>query len=298
LEGSMISVAEAFGQYKTRLELTQTEQDDASRRQKDVRATVQESFEVDHDFLTGSYGRHTKTKPLKDVDIFVALGQDEEHRRQESPSIILDDLEKCLVDKYGSDQVERDRRCITVWFEKRNQTQHEEGKVLSLDVVPAFEKSGDYEIPDEGTGTWMWTNPATHAELATSKNKVLDGNWVPLVKMLKGWNRNAGSPIKPSFLIEVMALDLVDGPFNSFPDEARRFFAAAAPTIADDWPDPAGLGSPVSDEMTQSLCDAARTQLQTAEVLATRAYRAEQQGRQSEAIQLWRQIFGSPFPAQ
>ena len=294
----MITVPEAFAKYKSRLEITQTEQDDASRRQKDVRATVQQSFDVDHDFLTGSYGRHTKTKPLKDVDIFVALGEDEQQRRKEAARLILDDLETCLVDKYGRDQVERDRRCITVWFEKRSQTSDQDGKVLSLDVVPAFEKSGDYEIPDEMSGSWMWTNPATHAELATNKNKELGGNWVPLVKMLKGWNRASGSPIKPSFLIEVMALELVDGPFNSFPDEARRFFAAAAATIADDWPDPAGLGSPVSDEMTPYLCDAARRQLLAAEVLATRAYRAEQEGRASEALALWRQIFGPPFPTQ
>lgn len=293
----MISVKEAFVTYKSRLEITQTEQDDASRRQKDVRATVQAAFDVEYDFLTGSYGRHTKTKPLKDVDIFVVLGADEEHRRKKHPKLVLDDLEKCLADKYGKDQIERDRRCVTVWFEKRNQTQDEDGKVLSLDVVPAFEDGNDYEIPDDALGTWIATNPSVHAEKATAKNKELGGNWVPLVKMLKSWNRHSGKPIRPSFLIEVMALELVDGPFNTFPDESRRFFSAAADAIADDWPDPAGLGPAVSDEMTPSLASTARSALSSAEVLATRAYRAEQQGRQGEAIALWKQIFGRYFPS-
>ena len=293
----MINVREAFATFKGRLELKQTEQDDASRRQKDVRATVQEKFSVSYDFLTGSYARHTKTKPLKDVDIFVVMGDAEKDRRKAHPKIILDDLEACLVAKYGKDQVERDRRCITVWFEKRNQTQDEDGKVLSLDVVPAFERGKDYEIPDEELGTWIATNPATHAEEATAKNKDLSGNWVPLVKMLKSWNRHAGRPITPSYLVEVMALELVDGPFNSFPDEARRFFAAAAASVSDDWPDPAGLGPPISDEMTPARCSTAREALSAAEVLATRAYRAEQQGRQGEALALWKQIFGRFFPA-
>lgn len=293
----MISVKEAFATYKSRLEITQTEQDDASRRQKDVRAAVQAAFDVKYDFLTGSYGRHTKTKPLKDIDIFVVLGANEEHRRKKHPKLVLDDLEKCLVGKYGRDQVERDRRCVTVWFEKRNQTQDEDGKVLSLDVVPAFEDGNDYEIPDDTLGTWIATNPSIHAEKATAKNKELGGNWVPLVKMLKSWNRHSGKPIRPSFLIEVMALELVDGPFNTFPDESRRFFSAAAATIADDWPDPAGLGPAVSDEMTPSLASTARSTLNSAEVLATRAYRAEQQGRQGEAIALWKQIFGGYFPS-
>jgi hypothetical protein len=293
----MISVKEAFATYKSRLEITQTEQNDASRRQKDVRTTVQTTFDVKYDFLTGSYGRHTKTKPLKDIDIFVVLGVPETHRRKQHPKLVLDELEKCLADKYGADQIERDRRCVTVWFEKRNQTQDEDGKVLSLDVVPAFENGANYEIPDDMLGTWIATNPSTHGDKATAKNQELGGNWVPLVKMLKSWNRNSGKPIRPSFLIEVMALELVDGPFNSFPDETRRFFSAAAATIADDWFDPAGLGPPVSDEMTPVLASAAQQALNKAEVLATRAYRAEQQGRQGEALELWKQIFGKYFPS-
>lgn len=293
----MSKVSDAFATFKSRLEITKTEEDDASRRQKDVRGTVQKSFAVDHDFLAGSYGRRTKTKPLKDIDIFVALGKDEAHRRNAHPKAILDDLEKCLVDTYGRDQVVRDRRCVTVWFEKRNQTQHEDGKVLSLDVVPAFTSGSDYEIPDEVLGTWIKTNPATHGDLTTAKNKTLDGNWVPLVKMLKSWNRANGRPIQPSFLVEVMALDLVDGPFNTFPDEARRFFAAAAASIDQAWADPAKLGPPVSDEMTLALCEAARQKLRATEVLAARAFRAEQQGSGAEAVRLWKEVFGEFFPA-
>ena len=227
----MSRVSDAFQRFKGRLEITQTEQEDASRRQKDVRATVQSSFEVEADFLTGSYGRRTKTKPLKDIDIFVVLGRGERWRREKHPREVLDDLEKCLVDAYGRDQVERDRRCITVWFDKRNQTQHEDGKILSLDVVPAFAAGEHYEIPDEALGGWITTDPSIHAEKATAKNQALSGGWVPLVKMLKSWNRFNGKPIQPTFLVEVMALDLVETPFAGFAGEARRFFAAASDTI-------------------------------------------------------------------
>ena len=86
---------------------------------------------------------------------------------------------------------------------------------------------GDYEIPDKVTGTWIKTNPEKHKEQATAKNKELDGRWVPLVKMVKGWNRANGKPIKPSFLVEVMAEDLVVAPFSTYPEEVRNFFATA-----------------------------------------------------------------------
>jgi predicted nucleotidyltransferase len=220
----MSKVGDTFQAFKSRLEITQTEREDASRRQKDVRATVRESFAVETDFLTGSYDRNTKTKPLKDIDIFVVFGEGEQWRQGEHPRGVLDDLETCLVATYGKDQVERDRRCVTVYFEKRNQTQHEDGKVLSLDVVPAFAVGDNYEIPDETLGRWIKTNPAIHADKATAKNSSLAGGWVPLVKMLKSWNRSNGKPIQPSFLIEVMALDLVDGPFDGFPGEAAQIW--------------------------------------------------------------------------
>jgi hypothetical protein len=124
--------------------------------------------------------------------------------------------------------------------------------------VPAFEAGAHYEIPDDQLSKWIKTNPANHADLTTAKNKALGGRWVPLVKTLKSWNRASGRPIEPSFLVEIMALELVDGPFSAYPDEARRFFAAAGASIDDTWGDPAGLGPPVSDEMTPSLRETAR----------------------------------------
>jgi hypothetical protein len=99
---------------------------------------------------------------------------------------------------------------------------------------------------------WIKSDPEIHASEATAKNKELNGRWVPLVKMLKRWNRSAGKPIEPSFLVEVMAQDLVDGPFTTYQSEVRRFFGAALEGIHKDWPDPASYGPPVSDQMTEA----------------------------------------------
>ena len=69
----MISIQDAFKKFRSRLELTSAEQADASRRQNEIREIMNENFGIDDDFLTGSYARWTKTKPLKDVDIFCVL---------------------------------------------------------------------------------------------------------------------------------------------------------------------------------------------------------------------------------
>jgi hypothetical protein len=188
------------------------------------------------------------------------------------------------------------RRCVTVDFEKRNPTADEEGKVLSTDAVPAIELNGCYEIPDRVLGKWIKTDPEVHKEKATAKNKALGGKWVPLVKMLKRWNRSANKPISPSFLIEVMALDLCDPPFTSYSSEVRRFFAAALDGIMQDWPDPAGYGPPVSDQMNAQKRQEAIAALRGAETKAARAVNLEKQGKNGEALALWREVMGKYFP--
>jgi len=201
----MITVTEAFEKFRQRLELSDTERANAIKRHTEVRECICGTFGVDRDFLTGSYDRHTKTKPLKDVDIFFALADKEKKWREKPAHEVIDAFVACLRGKYGKDAVDRGRRCATVEFEKN--TKDEEGKVLSIDAVPAFELDDRYEIPDRVLGKWIKTDPEIHGEKSTAKNKALDGKWVPLVKMIKRWNSSAGGPIKPSFLIEVMAHD-------------------------------------------------------------------------------------------
>lgn len=292
----MITVEEAFEKFRQRLELSETEKQDAIRRHNDVRECIRAGFDIERDFLTGSYARYTKTKPLKDVDIFFCLGEKDRHWRGKPPAEVLNAFEKCLAEKYGADNVEPGRRCVTVEFEKRNATADEEGKVLSNDAVPAYELEDCYEIPDRDLGKWIKTDPDIHKEKSTAKNKDCGGKWVPLVKMLKRWNRSADKPIAPSFLIEVMALDLVDPPFTTYQSEVRRFFASAQDGIMRDWPDPAGFGPPVSDQMTAEKRRKAVEALRTAEVNAARAVRLEQQGKTGEALALWREIMGRYFP--
>ena len=62
----MITVTEAFEKFRQRLELSETERKSAIKRHTEVRECIRGTFGVDRDFLTGSYDRHTKTKPLKD----------------------------------------------------------------------------------------------------------------------------------------------------------------------------------------------------------------------------------------
>lgn len=294
----MITTTEAFAKFKTRLELTDTEQKDVSRRHTRVREVIRDAFALEADFLTGSYGRKTKTKPLKDVDVFCVLDAKKEGRYLKEPSAnLLEAFRKVLADEYGEDFVSTGRRSVQVRFGIKEE--ESEGKVLSIDVVPSYADGDNYIIADpQNSEEWVKTNPEIHAKQATAANKAFNGEWVPLVKMLKRWNNVQGKPIKPSFLVEVMAQNLLNPPFSGgYIYELKGFFANAALHIRDIWNDPAGLGSPVSDEMDESKCRVAEQKLKEAERYVSTSIQLGKQGQNGESLRIWREhIFGDLFP--
>lgn len=292
----MISLHEAFRKFKSRLELTEKEQSDASRRRNDVCDLLREHFDIDRDVLTGSYARWTKTKPLKDVDVFCILGDDESHYRDEHPTAVLKAFRKPLADRYGDNKVDFQRRSVQVDFGVNAVDDDTGEQVMSFDVVPAFAVDGHYEIPDTVTGGWIKTDPEVHKEKGVKANKAFSEEWKPLVKMIKKWNQVAGKPVKPSFLIEVMALRILVPPFSNYPHELKTFFATAADRIGETWNDPACLGPPVSDQMDATKVDEARRALRKAEESVTRALRYGREGKNGEALQEWRRLFGPLFP--
>jgi predicted nucleotidyltransferase len=290
----MSHVDEAFDLLKSALETTDTEDKLASTRQKMIREHLDTRWDIAEDFLTGSYKRQTKTKPLKDVDIFVVLDPKGKQAKyaDKSPKEILDELVGILDEKW-TDKVAPDRMAAVVSYGE---------DIASFEVVPAFkgapgnQKARGYHIPDTLSGKWIRTDPTVHGEKATAKNDKCDGKWIPLVKMIKGANRELGETVKPSFLLEVMALEIVDTPFGRYQDELSWFFATAADRLDEPWPDPAGLGPDVNAEMTKEEKRKAAVALRRSHEIARRAVWLEDNNQERAAVEEWRKLFGNRMP--
>lgn len=283
----MSYIDDAFDKLKSNLEITQTESNLAQRRHQLVRDHIEDAWDLVDHFLTGSYKRHTKTKKLKDVDIFVVVdpaGRQGSLTGGTGREALLA-LRNVLATRWSDLDV--DDNVVTINYGDED--------VASYEVAPVFRRvGGGYTMPN-GAG-WMETDPQRQEALVTKKNKQCDDKFVPFVKMIKGINREAGDPIDPAFLLEVMGLELVLEPFGRYRDEIRFFLASVADRIVDDWEDPVGLGPAVNAgvgiERRQELSEVVLEWLAVAE----EALLLENDGKERAAVEVWRELFGWRMP--
>jgi hypothetical protein len=145
-------------------------------------------------FQNGSYDRDTIIKPLDDIDIFFVLKksayQDENGNfKFPNPQTILTNVKTFINGtKDYKDKAKQDRPCITIHLSDKK-----------FDILPCFgDDENGYFIPDYDLQNWMPTNPIDHSNQLTI---------VPLIRLLKYWNKEMNAKIIPSFHIEEIAIN-------------------------------------------------------------------------------------------
>lgn len=122
--------------------------------------------------------------------------------------------------------------------------------------------------------------------------------WKPLVKMIKKWNDMHDHPVEPSFLIEVIALNLIGGPWTATIDANYASSSLAPQTGSPRGGRPAKLGPNVPGSLDTDPFKMARTRAapRDAEAACTTAINLERQGRTGDTLKEWRDLFGPLFP--
>lgn len=286
----MSYVDDAFEKMRQAGEITSGEQTLAKKRHRRIRETLENEWDIMRTFLTGSYDRHTKIKPLMDVDIFAVVDPNgaQGNYRQRPPREIVTALSAAVDGRFKG--VEADGMAVRV-------SMSDDDGDATFELVAAFEHAdGGYEAPDPDRGRWIRTDPEAHARLTSEKNAVCSAMWVPFVKMVKGWNLATGEPFRQSFLIEVMALSLVRPPFGRYQDEIAAFFGNVVDRADGPWPDPAGVGPDIDELLTVSDRDAIRRAAKDSLAIAEDAIYLEDEGRDRDAVERWRDMFGDRMP--
>lgn len=282
------TILAGFQALRSNLEISGLQASTVSTRQTNVRGAVEEEFDVLASFVSGSYSRSTLIAPLKsaDIDIFVVL--DPKYHAKYSPAGLLDRVRTVLLRTYPkTPNVSRNGQAVTISFTD-----------FHVDVVPGFyRQGGGYLIPNSITGTWISTNPKQHDAEVAAANKDHAGNLVPLIKMVKGWNRGISDAFV-GFYLELMTKKILTGiSISDLPSGVRYVLERGQSEIRYVIADPAGFGGQVSGLNNVSKVDDAVSRFRTATGRAKKAEQLAREGKVALAYDEWRKIFPGYFPA-
>lgn len=290
-----ITINESFLQFKRNLEITEPQSSIVSTRQSNVREAIEANMDVQDSFLTGSYKRHTMIAPLQeaDIDVFVVLDNkyfyNYDNGKNGGQAGLLDLVKRTLLRTYTrTPHISRDGQAVTIHFND-----------FLIDVVPGFHRQGGgYLIPNSIKQNWIATDPTKHVELISESNASHEYKLVPLIKMIKAWNRTKGSFFH-SFHLEALALEIMKYVvISDFSTGTRYFFDKGRTLISKQNPDPAGYGGDIGYYIDfPEKIDNAVTKFETAYNRAIRAEDFANRGYIRQAIEQWRLIFGDYFPA-
>jgi hypothetical protein len=282
------TIASSFQKLKDNLEITGLQKSTASTRQENVRDVVANDMDVLDSFLTGSYARSTLIAPLSEADIDIFIVLDPKYYESDGQAGLLDKVKRALLKTYTkTPKISRNGQAVTITFTD-----------FVVDVVPAFNrKGGGYLIPNSVKKTWIATNPKTHVDIMVQENKNHSGNLVPIVKMIKGWNKNINNDFV-SFYLELLAIKIFKNiTISDFSSGMRFYFDKGQEGIKSKVHDPVEYGGQINGLRNCKTVEAAVGRFETAYSRAIKAEQYAKNGNIESAIDEWEKVFGDYFPA-
>lgn len=229
--------------------------------------------------------------PLKtaDVDIFVVLSSSYFEDFKNNQAGLLDKVKRSIKKTYpNTPDISRNGQAVTISFTD-----------FTVDVVPAFNRDGGgYLIPNSISSSWIATDPKKHISIWSAANSTHSGRLVPLIKMIKAWNKENGQ-LLTSFHLECLVLKVLTGmTMGTYPQTCRYVFDKLRAQIDLQNLDPAGYGGDVGAYLnTVSKRNDVKSRLTSAYDRAVAAENFEASGKTSDAYGRWRLVFGDYFPA-
>jgi hypothetical protein len=282
------TVPVSFDKFIENISLTGDHQDVANTRKDRIVSLLGNTFEILDAFPTGSIPKGTALKGQADLDVMTVLHYGK-HIKGKSPAQVLQDVRDALGE-YRTN-VRKNGQAVTLYYESWP----------NVDIVPVSRTVNDngtvnhYNVPDMNTGTWLPSRPRRHATAINEKATECGKRFKPLIRMVKQWNKEH-SDLMESYHIEVLALNICSGELADYSWEVFHFFDEAVKLVQAPLPYEGGNADEYLDYATRQEV---LKRLRTAKDRASDAWYLTYNGQSDHerAIEIWRQIFGSKFPA-
>lgn len=289
-----MTVSQRFDAFLKNIRLTEDQVNDGITKHRGVRKCLNKHYyssssETDNSILIGSWGKDTRVRPPRDIDVLFALPWSVYERFQQRPgnkqSQLLQEVKGVLQASYSTTRMRGDGQVVVVPFTS-----------FAVEVAPGFRLSdGKYWVCDTNSGgSYKTTDPATEQSVMSASDSASNGNTRHLVRMMKKWQDYCAVPLK-SFCIELVATEFIagwehKGKSSVYCDWMVRDFLKFLIGKANGYVFAPGTYDAIS------LGDAWKSKAENAHGRAIKACEYEAQGKPYDAGLEWQKIFGTDIP--
>lgn len=291
-----IYVRRRFQTLLANLKLTPDQIEDGETKHKGVVASLNRAYwnnsdEFANRLIIGSWGKDTRVRPPRDIDVLFILPVEVYHRFQDRTgnrqSQLLQEVREVLAATYPATNIRGDGQVVVVPF-----------NTYKIEVAPAFHRQGGgFLICDTNDGgCYKHADPLAEVAALDVADRVYNGNVRKLTRILKQWQRHCDVPIK-SFHLEALVMEMLATKTYGGADEfwfdwlVRDFFAHMI-SRATGW-----FTLPVTGEIIM-LGDEWLNRAKTAYARALKACDYERDNYGVLAGEEWQKIFGTEIPLQ
>jgi hypothetical protein len=203
-----IGVTKRFTDFVSELDLTGNQVADGTTKHRGVRKCLNQHYydtdsETANSFLIGSWGKGTRVRPPRDIDIDFVLPPHVYDRITKvsgnRQSILLQEVKAVLEDTYPSTTMRGDGQVVVVAF-----------STFSVEVAPVFLlNSGQYYFCNTNDGgSFEVADPVAERSRLNEINEANNYNAKKLIRMMKAWQSWCSVPLK-SVQIELLVSEYI-----------------------------------------------------------------------------------------
>lgn len=323
------TVNNAFAEFMkdtVNIDSTQTKTARASR--DNLLANIK-SFSGDSDFFSingsrclrfGSFERHTKLRPLDDIDLMICISGSDDRKYSYAGNGIYymgandTDIKNGLNTVYTNhlNSTKVINRFISKLYElsdysKAEMHKNHEAATLKLksydwnfDIVPCFYCTGDFYLIPDGNGNWKKTDPRIDNARTSEINQSQNGHLLELIRLVKYWNNRRITYTISSYMLECMILNRYENMSTSdkwwIDVEFRNTLQYLSMAIYNSVNDPKGIQGDLNS-FSYSEKSKISEALSNAHSKAVEAFNLEAIVKdQKAAVKKWKEVLGLGFP--
>lgn len=284
------TINQGFEAFHRKITPSSYESGKASSHKASITRRLEEYYDLNQLFYSGSANNGTDVSYLSDVDYFASIPTKNLKKRSSSS---LRGIKECLQGRYPNTDIYVDSPAVVIDFGA--------GVWDTAEVIPAAyikqqENKNVYDIPDGNDG-WMKSSPNLHNSYVTSENNRLNKKLKPLIRFLKAWKYYCNVPVS-SFYLELRATKWMENETSIVYDiDLRTILKNLNNCELAAIQDPKGVSGYVHACSTDSKKTDALSKLNRAMVRAIKAKEAKDSDNTKNEFYWWNKLFNENFPS-